>query len=279
MVNFKEERAALSKSISFLHKKWGEIKPEIGLICGSGWGSLIDIFPKAAKIDYIDIPGFSSTTVDGHQGTLLLCEINEKQILIFQGRRHFYEGSGWGPVSFPIYLSDQLGVKTIILTNAAGGINTSFKVGDLMIMEDHINFMGSNPLIGPTLNPKIPRFPDQSEVYDINLRKKILEMTHAAQFPIKKGVYVALSGPSFETPAEIKTYKMLGADAVGMSTVPEAMICNALGIKVAGISCISNMAACISSHKLSHDDVQNASKIALPKMKTLILMILENMLN
>ena len=279
MVSFKEERSALNESISFLHNKWGDIKPEVGLICGSGWGSLADIFPNAAKFDYIDIPGFSSTTVDGHVGTLLLCEINERQILIFQGRRHFYEGCGWGPVSFPIHLSHELGIKTMILTNAAGGINTSFQVGDLMVLEDHINFMGCNPLIGPNLNPKIPRFPDQSEIYDIDLRNRILEMSHAVQFPIKKGVYIALSGPSFETPAEIRAFQMLGADAVGMSTVPEAMICNALGMKVAGISCISNLAAGIASHKLSHEDVQNASNIALPKMKTLILMLLESLLS
>jgi purine-nucleoside phosphorylase len=147
-----------------------------------------------------------------------------------------------------------------------------------MLLEDHINFMGCNPLIGPNLNPSMPRFPDQSEIYSMNLRDQILEIGQSVDFAIRKGVYLALSGPSFETPAEIKAFQMLGADAVGMSTVPEAMVSNALGMKVIGLSCISNLAAGIAPHKLSHKDVQNASEIALPKMKKLILVILKTLL-
>ncbi len=272
------KKVDLNEAVSFLYKKWGEIKPAISLICGSGWGELCEIFQNSSRIEYGDIPGMSSTTISGHNGTLILGKFKDKQILIFQGRRHFYEGSGWNPICFPIYLANALGVKTMILTNAAGGINKSFEVGDLMVLEDHINFMGSNPLIGPISHPKIPRFPDQTEIYCKELRNRIFGMTHSLEFPLRKGVYIALSGPSFETPAEIKAYQLLGADAVGMSTVPEAMMCNALNMKVIGISCISNLASGIASHELSHDDVQNASKVALPKMKKIILMIINTLI-
>ena len=278
MANLPEHSLFLNGSISFLQKEWGVIKPEIGIICGSGWGALNEIFQHSSSIDYINMPGMSSTTVEGHEGKLLLCKFNQRQILLFQGRRHFYEGSGWDPIAFPIHLSHALGIKTMILTNAAGGINPLFEVGDLMLLEDHINFMGCNPLIGPNLNPSMPRFPDQSEIYNMNLRDQILEIGQSVDFAIRKGVYLALSGPSFETPAEIKAFQMLGADAIGMSTVPEAMVCNALGMKVIGLSCISNLAAGIAPHKLSHKDVQNASEIALPKMKKLILVILKTLL-
>ena len=278
MVNLPENSLSLNDSISFLQNEWGVIKPEIGIICGSGWGALNEIFQNSSSIDYKNLPGMSSTTVEGHEGKLSLCEINQRQILLFQGRRHFYEGDGWDPITFPILLSHAMGIKTMILTNAAGGINPSFKVGDLMLMEDHINLMGSNPLIGPNLNPSIPRFPDQSEIYNIGLRNRILEMSETVELPIRKGIYLALSGPSFETPAEIKAFQVLGADAVGMSTVPEAMVCNALGMKVIGLSCITNLAAGIASHKLTHEDVQNTSDIALPKMKKLIMVILKTLL-
>ena len=256
----------------------GEVKPEVGLICGSGWGELSEIFEESSALSYEVIPGMSSTTIAGHEGNLILSKFLNKQILVFQGRRHFYEGAGWGPICFPVHLAHSLGIKTMVLTNAAGGINDSFKVGDLMFLEDHINFMGTNPLIGPTTNPEIPRFPDQTEIYNKNLQNRILEVAKENNFQLKKGIYLGLTGPAFETPAEIKAFRQLGVDAVGMSTVPEAMLCNALSIKTVAFSCISNLASGIATHKLSHEDVQNASEIALPKMKKLIHLILTELL-
>ncbi len=260
----------VKQAISHLRAIWGTVNPDLAIICGSGWGGLSEIFNDTKYISYGDIPGYSSTTVEGHEGVLRLCEINQKQILLFQGRRHFYEGAGWTPVCFPVLLAHELGVQTLLLTNAAGGINASFQVGDLMIMEDHINFMGSNPLIGPVPHPKIPRFPDQTEIYNLGLRKLLKKVAEQKGIATQAGVYLALSGPAFETPAEIKALGTLGADAVGMSTVPEAMLGHALGIKVLGLTCISNLASGISKEKLSHDDVKDASLLALPKMKTLI---------
>lgn len=274
-----EERndIGVKQAISHLRYLWGEINPDLTIVCGSGWGGLSKIFNDFKSVPFGDIPGFSSTTVEGHDGVLSLCEINQKQILLFQGRRHFYEGAGWGPIRFPVLLAHGLGTKNLLLTNAAGGINSSFTVGDLMIVEDHINLMGSNPLIGPVPDSETPRFPDQTEVYDMGLRKALQKVAEKEGLSIKAGVYLALSGPAFETPAEIKAFRTLGADAVGMSTVPEAMLGNALGMRVLGISCISNLASGISTDKLSHEDVKDASLLALPKMKTLIGSFLNNL--
>ena len=220
----------------------------------------------------------SRPTVDGHHGILNLCELNDKHVLLFQGRRHYYEGEGWGPVAFPIHLVHALGIKTIFLTNAAGGINESYKVGDLIIINDHLNFIGGNPLIGPVPNAEMPRFPDQSKVYDSSIIKEAHETAKENNIRLKEVVYVALSGPAFETPSEIKAFRILGADAVGMSTVPEAMLANCYGIKTFALSCISNMASGISNEKLSHQYVEEASNLALPKMQKLILSLLRNIL-
>ena len=268
----------IANAISHLREQWGELKPEIAIICGSGWGELSELFANSLSVSYENIPGMSATTVTGHAGNLHLCEINRKQILIFQGRRHLYEGVGWGPIRFPVLLASKLGTKNLLVTNAAGGINSSFKVGSLMLIEDHLNFMASNPLIGPISDPKIPRFPDQTDVYNIELRNRMEEVAKVNDCPLNRGVYVALSGPAFETPAEIKAFTILGADAVGMSTVPEAMLGHALGMKVVAISCISNLAAGISREKLSHEDVSQAAKIALPEMKKLISSFLADLL-
>ena len=278
MVEQDEKTSGINNTVSHLRHIWGEINPEVALICGSGWGELSEIFQNSLSLDYSDIPGFSSTTVEGHEGILRLCEINHKQIILFQGRRHLYEGDGWEPIRYPVLLAHELGVKNLLLTNAAGGINQTFKVGDLMVLEDHLNFMGSNPLIGPTLHPEIPRFPDQTEVYDLSLRQRLQELAKLNQLPLVKGVYLGISGPAFETPAEIKAFRLLGADAVGMSTIPEAMLGHALGMKVLAVSCISNLAAGISEEKLSHEDVQRTAQITLPKMKALFSIFLENLL-
>ena len=185
---------------------------------------------------------------------------------------------GWGPIRFPILLAKELAVKTLFLTNAAGGLAPEFEVADLMVLKDHLNFMPGNPLIGPVPHTDSPRFPDQSQVYDPELRRLLSEVGEKQGVQIHQGNYLALSGPAFETPAEISAFARLGADAVGMSTVPEAMLGNALGMQVVGLSCISNLAAGISEEPLSHEDVEKASATALPKMKVVVRGFLEQLL-
>ena len=257
-------------SIDFITSKWGQITPSVSIICGSGWGEIVQAFPSTRSLNYSDIPGIADTTVEGHAGKLVLAEFDGIQVLIFQGRRHLYEGVSWDLIRFPILLSYELNSKTVLLTNAAGGISSDFKVGDIMVLNDHINFMNENPLIGSVVHPDIPRFPDQTKIYDPKLINNILKIGSDQEITIRKGVYLALSGPAFETPAEIQAFAKLGADAVGMSTVPEAMVANALGMRVVALSCISNLAAGISKHALSHKDVEEASKKALPHMKALV---------
>jgi purine-nucleoside phosphorylase len=269
----------LEKASLFLRDAWGKIVPDTCMICGSGWGPLAEGLPGGRSLPYEQIPGMSATTIAGHNGQLHLCKIGDRHTLIFQGRRHFYEGDGWGPVRFPILLAHRLGVRNLLLTNAAGGIRSSFEVGDMMVLSDHLNFMGSNPLIGPLANEDIPRFPDQTEVYDPDLRSALIQSGEENNARIHKGVYLALSGPAFETPAEIRAFGILGADAVGMSTVPEATLGHALGLKVCALSCISNKAAGMSLEKLKHEDVEQAAKIALPKMKATVLSFLERPLS
>ena len=263
--------SVVKESIDFITSKWGQITPSTTIICGSGWGEIVQAFPSTRSLNYSEIPGIADTTVEGHAGKLTLADFNGIQVLIFQGRRHLYEGVGWDLIRFPIILSYELNSMTILLTNAAGGIYADFKVGDIMVLDDHINFMNGNPLQGPVVHPDIPRFPDQTKIYDPELIEEILKIGAVQEITIHRGVYLALSGPAFETPAEIQAFAKLGADAVGMSTVPEAMVANALGMKVVALSCISNLAAGISKHSLSHKDVEEASQKALPNMKTLVL--------
>lgn len=252
--------------------RWPDARPEHALVCGSGWGEVADAFTLLDSLSYDDLPGFGAATVEGHQGRLLLTEIVAgHQLLIFQGRRHFYEGEGWEPVVAPVRLAQNLGLKTLLLTNAAGGINPAFAPGDLMALTDHLNLMPGNPLVGPHDPALGPRFPDQSAVYDPELRQTLRAAAEQAGVTLREGIYLALSGPAFETPAEIRAFGKLGADAVGMSTVPEAMTANAAGLRVAALSCISNLAAGISPQPLSHEEVNETAQAAMPRMKQLIL--------
>ncbi|VGO19821.1 purine-nucleoside phosphorylase [Pontiella sulfatireligans] len=261
----------LDSAVEAVQKKWPDAKPKCGLILGSGWGEAIaDLQGK--ELAYAQIPGFGQTGVMGHAGKLLSTEISGMEAFIFQGRRHWYEGEGWTPVILPVYLLHALGAETILLTNASGGIRDDLGPGSLMAISDHINMLGSNPLIGP-YNPRLgTRFPDQSEIYAKPLRKKLLQAGADAE-----GVYIATSGPTFETPAEINQYRAMGADAVGMSTVPEAVVANALGMRVAGLSCICNWAAGISPTKLTHEDVNQTAAEAMPRMKKTITRFLEKL--
>ena len=252
-------------------RKWPEAKPKCGLILGSGWGEAIADF-HGKEMAYANIPGFGKPGVMGHAGKLLSTTVNGIELFIFQGRRHWYEGEGWTPVILPIYLLHALGAGTVLLTNAAGGIRDDLGPGSLMAIEDHINMLGSNPLIGPH-NPRLgTRFPDQSEVYNKSLREKLLNAGADAA-----GTYIATTGPTFETPSEINQYRSMGADAVGMSTVPEAIVANALGMRVAGLSCICNWAAGIGQTQLTHEDVNEVAAATMPRMKRTITTFLQGL--
>lgn len=265
------ERKLLEKALAFVRREWPNAQPEIGLILGSGWSDVVGGFHIASTLPYEDIPGLGKTGVAGHAGRLVLAESAGLETLIFQGRRHFYEGVGWTPIALPIFLLKSLGAKAVLITNAAGGIRADLKPGSLMIIEDHINFMGANPLAGPHDAFWGPRFPDQTEVYDITLRRLLMLAGRDAGEELARGVYLADSGPAYETPAEIRAFRALGADAVGMSTVPEAMLAKACGLRVAGLSCITNSAAGISASPLSHEEVTETTRRAMGRMKTVVL--------
>lgn len=270
-MNTQINQLTLDSAAEAVQKRWPNAKPKCGLILGSGWGEAVADF-KGEEIPYDHIPGFGKTGVMGHAGKLLSTTANGMEVFIFQGRRHWYEGEGWTPVILPIYLLHAMGADTVLLTNAAGGIRDDLKPGSLMAIADHINMLGSNPLIGPH-NPKMgTRFPDQSTVYNQPLQDRLLKSGADTT-----GVYIATSGPTFETPAEIKQYRSMGADAVGMSTVPEAIVANALGMRVAGLSCVCNWAAGISPTKLTHEDVNKVAAEAMPRMKSTITRFLKGL--
>lgn len=270
-MNTQINQLTLDSAAEAVEKTWPDTKPRCGLILGSGWGEAVADF-KGEEIPYDHIPGFGKTGVMGHAGKLLSTTVNGMEVFVFQGRRHWYEGEGWTPVILPIYLLHTLGADTVLLTNAGGGIRDDLKPGSLMAIADHINMLGSNPLIGP-YNPKMgTRFPDQSTVYNPPLQEQLLKSGADTT-----GVYIATSGPTFETPAEIKQYRSMGADAVGMSTVPEAIVANALGMRVAGLSCICNWAAGISPTKLTHEDVNKVAAEAMPRMKSTITRFLKGL--
>ncbi len=244
----------INESISFI-KKNDYLKPEIGIVLGSGLGEFANTVSKKNIFNYSDIPHFKKVSIKGHAGKLVFGKIQNKTIVILQGRYHFYEGHDIKDIVFPIRVLCGMGIEKIILTNAAGGINPKFKPGDLMVIHDHINLMGINPLKGENDERMGPRFPDMSNVYDKELIEIILGIGNSLGLKLKTGVYAALMGPSYETPSEIKMLSILGADVVGMSTVPEAIVARHMGVKVAGISCITNLAAGISKSPLNHKEV------------------------
>ena len=229
--------------------------PRVAVVLGSGLGGFADDFEDAVGIPYEDIPGFSRSTAQGHAGKLVVGKIDQVPLLAMQGRVHFYEGYSLEQVTFPIRTFKLLGIKTLILTNAAGGINVQLSQGALMVLSDHLNLMGDNPLRGPNDDRFGPRFPDLTSAYSPELQEIVIEDARALSVEVRRGIYAALAGPSYETPAEIHLLRNLGADAVGMSTVPEVIVARQMGIEVLGISCITNMAAGISDEPISHEDV------------------------
>jgi purine-nucleoside phosphorylase len=244
----------IQNAAQFLKGKYNQT-PRVGLILGSGLGVLADEIIQPVKIPYKDISDFPVSTVEGHAGQLVFGILSDTPVVAMQGRFHFYEGYSLDKVTFPVRVMKELGVEILIVTNAAGGVNESFAPGDLMIISDHINNMGQNPLIGPNDSRLGVRFPDMSEAYTKELRHIAKEIASSLSIEVKEGVYVGNTGPSYETPAEIKMLRALGGDAVGMSTVPEVIVARHSGMKVLGISCISNMAAGILDQPLTHDEV------------------------
>lgn len=246
------------------------LKPEIGIILGSGLGSIIESATDTTVIPYTEIPHFHGTSVEGHAGRMVVGKYRGVPCVFLGGRFHVYEGYAMEDVVFPTRTVCGLGIQTLILTNAAGGVNTRFRPGDLMVIEDHLNLMGDNPLKGPNLSQLGPRFPDLSEAYSRVCVETIQETAKEVGIDIHTGVYAGLLGPTYETPAEIRMFRTLGADAVGMSTVPEAIAANHFGVRVAGVSCITNLAAGLSPQKLSHQEVIENGKIGADKLKRLL---------
>ncbi|HLE12090.1 MAG: purine-nucleoside phosphorylase [Bdellovibrionales bacterium RIFOXYD12_FULL_39_22] len=252
--------------IQALHKT----RPQVGIVLGSGLGAFVDIVENPTIIPYSEIPFFRDTTVEGHEGRLIIGRIGNVEIAILQGRFHAYEGAPMEEVVFPVRVLAMLGIEVLVLTNAAGGINTKFVSGDLVIIEDHINMMAKNPLVGTNISELGPRFPDMTHAYDLDLLQTLQTVAKNKKIGIKKGVYAGVLGPTYETPAEIRMLRILGADMVGMSTVPESIAANHLGLRVAGISCITNMAAGIENVKLKHEDVKAQALKVMDLFKDLL---------
>jgi purine-nucleoside phosphorylase len=234
--------------------------PGIGVVLGSGLGSFAGRLEEPVSIPYDSIPGWPSSRVAGHEGRLVAGNLAGRSLVVLSGRAHFYEGHDLQTVVFGTRVLGLLGVRTLVLTNAAGGINTGFASGALMVIDDHINTLGSNPLVGTNDERFGPRFPDMSSVYSPRLRTIAHEVASDLGIPIAHGVYIAVHGPSYETPAEIRAFRVLGADAVGMSTVPEAIAARHMGVEVLGVSCITNMAAGVLPEPLNHEEVMETAR-------------------
>jgi purine-nucleoside phosphorylase len=251
--------------------------PDVAIVLGSGLGDFADGLQDATTTPYGEIPYWPASAVIGHAGKLVVGTLRGKKVAALSGRAHYYEGHDLRTVTFPTRVLGVLGVKTIILTNAAGGINTSFKPGTLMVIDDHINLLGSSPLIGPNDERFGVRFPDMTEVYSKRLRAIADEATRSVGVPVAHGVYVALHGPSYETPAEIRFLRTIGADAVGMSTVPEALVARHMGMEVLGISCITNPAAGVLPEPLHHDEVMEVARRVKGEFSALLEGIVERL--
>lgn len=247
----------------------GIIEPEIGLILGSGLGELADDIEDAVKISYEDIPNFPVSTVKGHAGQLVYGTLSGRKVIALQGRFHYYEGYDLQTVTYPVRVFKELGVSKLVVTNAAGGVNTSFVPGDLMIITDQINLTGENPLIGENIDAHGPRFVDMTETYSKRGQNLLIEIAKDNQLHLQQGVYAWFTGPTYETPAEIRFARTIGADAVGMSTVPEAIVGKHCGMEVFGISCITNLAAGMQA-SLNHDEVVDVTTVVKPRFKKLI---------
>lgn len=265
----------LQKSLESI-RKVTDFVPEIGITLGSGLGGLFEKIEKVCEISYKDIEGFPVSTVSGHDGKFIFGMLSGRKVVVMSGRVHYYEGYRMMEVVTPVRIMGLLGAKIILLTNAAGGINIDFNPGDLMLIKDHISVFVPNPLIGQNADELGTRFPDMSSVYDKQLQDQIKEAARVTGVDLQRGVYVQLSGPSYETPAEIRMLRNLGADAAGMSTVVEAIAANHMGLRVAGISCITNMAAGILNQPLNHEEVKATADQVKEKFEKLVMEFIRN---
>lgn len=254
--------SAVQKKISFV--------PKVAIILGSGLGDYANTIKVEGEVAYSEIEGFPVSTVPGHAGKFIFGYVGDVPVVCMKGRVHFYEGYDISDVVLPIRLMKLLGAEILFLTNAAGGVNLNFSAGDLMLLTDHIACFAPNPLIGKNIDELGTRFPDMTHVYDKDLQDIIKAVAKENDIPLKEGVYAQLTGPSFESPAEIRMLRTLGVDAVGMSTVVEAITANHMGMKICGISCICNMAAGITENPLTHEEVQAAADVAAPRFKMLV---------
>lgn len=256
----------VAAAAAFLRARFEELRPSVGIVLGSGLGAVADTIVDPRVIPYQDIPGFPRSTVEGHSGRLVAGLLDDTPVVVMQGRVHHYEGYSPAEITFPMRVLGMLGIKAVVLTNAAGGIQQGYEIGQLVLLADHINFMGWNPLTGPN-EPRFAciagsglRFFDMTEAYSKSLRALARQAAEEEGFSLDEGVYLATPGPSFETPAEIRAFRILGATLVGMSTVPETIVARHMGIPVLGISCVTNLAAGLSATQLSHAEVFEAGR-------------------
>ncbi len=266
----------LNKTANFIKTKT-DINPEVGIVLGSGLGSFADELEDKVVISYDEIPGFFKTSVHGHAGELVIGRIGQRGVAVLKGRVHAYEGHSIDEVVFPVRTLASLGVESIILTNASGGINKSYNPGQLVLIKDHINLSGLNPLVGPNHDSLGSRFPDMTYTWTPQLREKAKEIAKSIGFELSEGVYAGVLGPTYETPAEVRMLSHIGADLVGMSTVNEAIAATHMGINLLGVSCVTNMAAGILEEKLSHDHIQEQANKAMKNFINLLIEFVKNM--
>ena len=265
---------AIKQTTEYLKGRIGEI-PNTAIILGTGLGELANEIDDKREISYEDIPNFPVSTVEGHSGKLIIGKLGGKDVLAMQGRFHYYEGYTMQQVTFPIRIFKPLGIEYLFVSNAAGGMNPSFDIGDIMLIEDHINMFPEHPLHGKNYDELGPRFPDMSVPYDVNLRLMAMEIAKEKNIKLQHGVYVGVQGPTFETPAEYNFFRIIGGDAVGMSTVPEVIVANHAKMKVLAFSIITDLGVIGKIVEVSHEDVQKAAKIAQPKMAEIMRTIVQ----
>ena len=275
----------INEAAEYIKKKIEErhgpgFRPEIGCILGSGLGELGDRFENPVYVEYSEIPHFPKSTVVGHQGRLVIGEMEGRNVIVMQGRFHYYEGYSMKRVVFPVYVMKKLGITSLLVTNAAGGMNKTFAAGNLMMITDHINMTGDNPLIGPN-DPELGvRFPDMSGIYDKEYRELLRSLSERSEFSeiqLKEGVYVGVSGPTYLSPAELNMMALVGGDAIGMSTVPEAIVARHAGLRVLGISCITDMAIAAELEPLTHEQVMAVAERVKPGFIALVRAFLRHM--
>jgi purine-nucleoside phosphorylase len=257
MVELVQDR--LKDTVAYIRSK-SSLKPRVGVVLGSGLGAFVDHIQVEAILPYDEIPSFIAPTVEGHQGRLILGQVQNVPVAILQGRIHYYEGHDMASVVYPVRTLAMLGTEIMVLTNSAGGLDPNMRPGDFMILEDHINLMGDNPLKGPNIKNLGPRFPDMTEAYDKQLCASMGEVLTQLNIRHWSGIYCGVSGPTYETPAEVRFLQLIGGKAVGMSTVPEAVAANHMGLRVCALSCITNLAAGLTQNKLSHEEVTERAK-------------------